>query len=271
MPAAAFDGLHLLQEQTRFLASASANDINSVSFLRLMLAAQQRRTALKNQLHQHVMQPSETSPAVASGWRQSTGGEAMNPQTSSRPSNSLEPTRYSVSSASMALPVPATRTSTHHDPVTSTSNDFDGVPAVASGIRADIPEVEEVVLVPCMHCGRSFAEERIERHLIACEKLSVNVSATISTKNDVFRSAARERQRRESSRSLPGSTLLEVHPSSHDLGSSADLAEFNVSGSGALDAVEQPRTPCPCCHRRFAAEALARHVPICKGRMNKSS
>lgn len=48
-----FNGLALLQEQADFLASSSAADINTTSYLKIKLAAQHKRTAQRNQYSTH--------------------------------------------------------------------------------------------------------------------------------------------------------------------------------------------------------------------------
>lgn len=179
----------------------------------------------------------------------------------------------------------------HQELTSSTSVLLDRVPAVATGemLFSEGPEVVDVTLVPCDCCGRRFAEDRLPRHREACEKQK-----------------KREWIRHKNTRAAHTAQHGHLYPphkgGSFSGGAGAEYGSFgggepyyggggNANGSspssnvrakgkgdwrkqslhlrGALngvDLVDDDRVACPHCHRRFAAETAARHVPLCRER-----
>lgn len=168
-------------------------------------------------------------------------------------------------------------TEPHRPSFSSSSLPLDAVPAVATGAypHMEEPEVMEVTLVTCEWCGRRFAEERVDRHRIACAKQS-KLNA-IRQKN--LRSAQASQRGRGQPSLYPGVSPAgyEYSPSKDShiataAGGTSDWRKQSLKLRGALnglDLVEDDRVECPYCHRRFAADTAARHVPSCKDRMNK--
>lgn len=163
---------------------------------------------------------------------------------------------------------------------------LDDTPALASGtpqVPAGVEEVKEVALEPCPHCGRTFAPERLQRHAVTCERQQLT---NPKAKTD-------GRERKTSSTSTGSSVRGEraAAPAGAGASSAAKIGAASNSGSGAAaaaaaaktekwrrqsaqlrnalagtSAVEDDRVQCPNCGRRFAEEAAARHIPICKAK-----
>lgn len=150
---------------------------------------------------------------------------------------------------------------------------LDAVPAVASGWTQHHagPEVVEVTLVPCVYCGRRFAEDRIERHATACEKQKKihSVRQRNNTNNNRGGGGGQASQR---GRQIPSVYNLspgarEEYPPSR----AEDYYPSEVFTSSRGGLVEDNRVECAYCHRRFAADTAARHAPLCKERLNKKA
>ncbi|KAG5490529.1 hypothetical protein JKF63_00649 [Porcisia hertigi] len=63
---------------------------------------------------------------------------------------------------------------------------IDERPAMACGkpqVPMGVDEMKDVVLVPCPHCGRTFAPSRLERHAIACERHKGTVQKMSEVRN----------------------------------------------------------------------------------------
>eukprot|EP00796_Vickermania_ingenoplastis_P000899 gene899-527_t len=249
-----YDGYALLRDQSRLLSASSPTEINSTLFLRIKLAAQQKRTAQLNQLQRGLHDTSTPSRAE----ELALNGPAAPPRTSSTP-NAADADGASAAEMAALGGGPSGRPS-HADPnKDSKPNLLDEVPATATGMREQEPEVLEVVLAPCPYCGRSFAEDRLDRHIAMCVKMS---------KSEQDR---QRKQRQLQRRDGPAGPSTPSELSNSGLGSSAEWRKQSTQLRSALsgEMVEDDRLPCPYCRRRFQAETAARHIPLCKDRMSR--
>lgn len=289
-----FDGYALLQEQADFLASSSPADINSTTFLKVKLASQQKRTAQRNQFNRSLKSsggavtsttPSANLPAgtvhpnynsyeeLPLGSQNNSFGNARKSWTPSgsqledgraEPLNSFDSgsaaNKLYGSAPWDAEEFPAGSIGAHHVDPNAPKHALDEIPAVASGIRASMPEVEEVVLIPCPYCGRNFAEDRIERHCIACMKLN-KMEAHRRHKQQ----QQQHQQRREGAWGGAGSSSQMAEAPATDWRKQSSQLRGALNG----ETVEDDRVPCPYCRRRFAAETASRHIPLCKEKMTR--
>lgn len=260
-----FDGAELLREQSQLLASANPSDISSTTFLRVRLAAQQKRTQQRNQLYSQrgtsAMSSTELQDSsmvgeegtfpMQGGAYGSGRGEAMtNSSFHGAPlSRSVSQQRHEDSLA------PPHHTDPYRGPSQNNSsrNPLDEVAATATGKREELPEVENVVLVPCPHCGRSFAEGRIKKH---CSLCIMNGSKMDHDRN-------RRKQQQTSSRRDTSGRGDSVETSGTDWRWESSQLRGALNG----EPLDDKRVPCPYCHRRFQADTAAHHIPLCKDKM----
>lgn len=228
-----YNGEALLREQASLLSSSSARDIHATQYLRLKLAAQQRRNHWQRQPQGGL-----------------DGAESV-PDTSRTDYGSVD--NNSISFPLLSQLDGSSQLDTRRASFATSS--IDDVPAVASGYRAQDPEVEDVLLIPCVYCGRRFAADRIERHCVACGK-----QAGASDRLRKQKAAQQRTQAAASAGGAGGASGLE------SVGGSGEWRRQSSQLRGALNGepVEDLRVPCPYCRRRFASETAARHIPLCK-------
>ncbi|KAM4664552.1 zinc finger C2HC domain-containing protein 1C [Discoglossus pictus] len=141
----------------------------------------------------------------------------------------------------------------------------------------DPPDELDVTLVPCRVCGRRFAEQRLEKHMLACKKMQ-------SSKRKVFDSSkARAKgteleqylrnNRRAPARTPPvqNNTWRQKHESFMRTIRQAREVQHVIAKGGKLSDLPPPPpeenpdyVPCPHCGRRFAPRAAERHIPKCE-------
>lgn len=262
-----FDGEALLREQTDLLARSSPADINYLHFLRIRLSAQQKSTLQRNQLNRAVQAWSVSNGEVAvrsSPQRNSREGSTQHGSfefSDTRVSPDLGPMQFLFSgcgpSYNEEVPTPsnyapgrsAAAPSSYADDnrfcyMSSVHNYLDEIPAVAkghaaSGMPSEHP-VEEVSLMPCSHCGRTFAPGRLERHMGTCQR-------------------QKEREERRP-KDVKSKVDLEASISSSALDSHTRRRQLRSNLTGG----EDNRVLCPSCGRRFESEQATGHIAFCK-------
>jgi len=141
-------------------------------------------------------------------------------------------------------------------------------------------------LVPCAICGRSFAEDRIDKHRVACEK-SANAKPRRTfhpAKQRLggldcvdVRSAAKaeEEKARQILAMKKAESAVGVPKAQVMLGKDgrplSPLSAAHARAKIGLDPYDEDPslrptdiTPCPCCGRNFAADRLEVHLEICQ-------
>ncbi|KAL2919772.1 hypothetical protein HK105_200689 [Polyrhizophydium stewartii] len=151
-----------------------------------------------------------------------------------------------------------------------------------------LPESEDVgPMEPCPHCQRTFRADRLERHTIACAKISQGAKrrktfdpAKMRAKGTEIEQYDRSRRRSERganhSNQLQASSEQQSKPdwrSKHEqliqsLREARKVSRFLAQGGKASDLpppvpVENTGKPCPFCGRKFAVASWERHTGIC--------
>lgn len=144
-------------------------------------------------------------------------------------------------------------------------------------------------MVPCPCCGRSFAADRVEKHVKVCaaaakktRKVFDSRHARLGEYEEEMRSVARNRPRPSApppARSAPGGggegKLPKWKAQSSALRQAMEynrkMAEAKKNGIAlsslppppATSAEADDRIECPHCQRKFNAKAAERHIPKC--------
>ena len=178
----------------------------------------------------------------------------------------------SAAKRSMASESPALPSSQTSQRLEGRAASLDETPAVASGtpqMPAGVEEVEDVPLLPCPHCGRTFAPNRLERHAVTCARQQLT---NLKSKAD-----SKERKTSSSSSSVVGSYIRpdRAAPTAGSASATSGAAKTEKwrrqsaqlrSALAGTPVVEDDRVQCPYCGRRFAEAAAARHIPVCKAK-----
>lgn len=140
---------------------------------------------------------------------------------------------------------------------------LDDMPAVARGtplLPEGTAEVRAIQLEHCPHCSRTFALDRLEKHVAVCEK---HQDGEKKPKTDRLAKRA-PKTKNGSSRSAAGGAdgaVAGAHPEKWRRQS----AQLRKALRGVAQA-DDDRVPCPGCGRRFAADVAARHTPLCSAK-----
>eukprot|EP00668_Euglena_longa_P011351 GGOE01013748.1.p1 GENE.GGOE01013748.1~~GGOE01013748.1.p1 ORF type:complete len:588 (-),score=51.43 GGOE01013748.1:184-1947(-) len=144
-----------------------------------------------------------------------------------------------------------------------------------SQLEVEMYEASNVPMRECHVCGRSFRQDRIGKHTVACEKSS-------NKKRKVFDMSkqrldgealkiARDAKRNQKPEPIHKEGALPKWKQQH-----LEFQHALKSGRAADDGLAPPPPPvqdtreeCPYCGRRFASDVAERHIPKCKNIVHK--
>ncbi|CAG7725519.1 unnamed protein product [Allacma fusca] len=135
------------------------------------------------------------------------------------------------------------------------------------------PEMtESIKLEKCIHCGRSFASNRIEIHTKVCAKRVQAPKRSVwdSSKQRLSGTDAEPFARKAKPVERPKSNWKKNHEDLIEAIRAARRAHAHIARGGApADLPPPPPTTnpdyiqCPHCGRRFNEIAAAKHIPLC--------
>ncbi|XP_048829799.1 zinc finger C2HC domain-containing protein 1C [Brienomyrus brachyistius] len=123
-------------------------------------------------------------------------------------------------------------------------------------------------LLPCKHCHRSFAAERLERHLKACEKVHHSKRKVFDSSKYRAKGTDLEEFMKTNTRSKTPEPKKSNWRQKHEI-FIRNIRQGLLPANGAL----RPKLPasinpdyvaCPHCDRRFAPGPAERHIPKCQ-------
>ncbi|KPA80298.1 hypothetical protein ABB37_04585 [Leptomonas pyrrhocoris] len=144
----------------------------------------------------------------------------------------------------------------------------DEKPATASGtpkLPAGADDMRDVPLVPCPHCGRTFAPDRLERHAITCERQQITHPKPKTDGKDRKVSISSVGSSGKPERAAAATAAAASSGSVKTEKWRRQSAQLRSALAGT-SAVEDDRVQCPHCGRRFAKDTAARHIPLCNAK-----
>ena len=148
------------------------------------------------------------------------------------------------------------------------TEDYSAAPPVAEYPTGSMDEEEAGPapdLAQCSVCSRSFAADRLERHMKICAKQS-------SKKRKVFGESAERLKAREKAEKEEAKIADELQKKKAAAVTAKLQFQAAMKTASALANGEAPpepvpvaddRTPCPHCGRKFATDTAERHIPKC--------
>lgn len=125
--------------------------------------------------------------------------------------------------------------------------------------------------VPCSKCGRSFGEDRIDKHERACK------GAAKPKKVKLFHKpiSDKEKARMDNTKAKSSKWRQQHDDFVQAMKYNRKMNAVEARGGDIRNMPPPPRTvdpslvPCPHCGRRFGETQAARHIPACKNTVNK--
>jgi hypothetical protein len=132
---------------------------------------------------------------------------------------------------------------------------------------SELPEDGEAPdLVPCEVCGRNFAADRLEKHMKICSKASTKKRKAFGPSLERMKQQEKEAKEKEKEREAKEKKKA-VWKQQHEAFQAAlKTAAAHSAGEpppADLPEVEDTRTPCPHCGRKFDSLVAERHIPSC--------
>ena len=127
-------------------------------------------------------------------------------------------------------------------------------------------EAEPLDTVPCSICNRQFVADRLERHMKVCAKSQKKrkVFGESAERLKAREKAEAEEAKKRDDEKAGKKALWKQQSEAFQNAMKAAVAIKNGQAPPAdLPPVEDTRTPCPHCGRKFDALVAERHIPKC--------
>ncbi|XP_076442824.1 uncharacterized protein LOC143281500 [Babylonia areolata] len=160
----------------------------------------------------------------------------------------------------------------------SAEEDDDEVPGPGNEIYAQAVEGEQggkVRLVPCKVCGRKFADDRVQKHQVACKKVQKKRKVMDPTKmrtegTDMAKYVSKGAHKQEPPKKK-ADWRRQHEEFIANIRYAKQLQQMEQQGLSSSDLPPPPPAshnpdlvPCPHCGRTFNEQAAERHIPRCQ-------
>ena len=138
--------------------------------------------------------------------------------------------------------------------------------AYPEGGSAEGDEGPPPEMAPCSICSRNFAKDRLARHEAICQKQATKkrkVFGESAERLKLQEKAAAEEAKRAEEKAKKKAIWKAQHEAFQNALKTAAAVAKGEAPPPDLHEVEDDRTPCPHCGRKFAKDTADRHIPKC--------